>query len=143
MFHLTLSPKNTGFLDVSFNLVTKEYRPFRIPGHNPLYVNVNSNHPKTVIDAIPDMINKRISAADPGVIRQQRWSAIYPYLGAFLLKELSSTNFAELYHASGSALEHSLFSCIVVIYFTLGLMWLLFINLLREHTFMMSAKKCF
>ena len=50
----------TDFLDVSFNIVNKKYRPFRKPGNDPLYVHVKSNHPKAVINQIPSMINKRI-----------------------------------------------------------------------------------
>ena len=50
----------TEFLDVYFNITSKKYRPYRKPGNNPLYVNVDSNHPKIVIDRIPSMINKRI-----------------------------------------------------------------------------------
>ena len=50
----------TDFLDVSFNIVNKKYRPFKKQGNDPLYVHVKSNHAKAVINQIPSMINKRI-----------------------------------------------------------------------------------
>ena len=51
----------TDFLDVTFNLTTKKYFPFRKPDNKPLYINVHSNHPPTIIQQLPEMINKRIS----------------------------------------------------------------------------------
>ena len=51
----------TDFLDVSFNIITKTYQPYRKPGNDPLYVNTNSNHPSSILKAIPEMINQRIS----------------------------------------------------------------------------------
>ena len=50
----------TDFLDVSFNLSSKTYKPYRKPNNDPLYVNTQSNHPKTVLDAIPKMVNHRL-----------------------------------------------------------------------------------
>ena len=49
------------FLDVTFNLVTGKFFPFRKPNNQLLYINVKSNHPPTIIRYIPDMINKRLS----------------------------------------------------------------------------------
>ena len=51
----------TDFLDVTFNLATKEYFPFRKANNTPLYINAFSNHPPTIIKQLPKMINKRIS----------------------------------------------------------------------------------
>ena len=53
--------KETDFLDVTFNIVTKVYKPYRKPGNSPLYININSNHPDTIIKSMPEMINKRLS----------------------------------------------------------------------------------
>ena len=41
--------------------MTKTYKPYRKPGNDPLYVNINSNHPNSILKAIPEMINQRIS----------------------------------------------------------------------------------
>ena len=51
----------TDFLDVTFNLATKKYFPFRKANNTPLFINVFSNHPPTIIKQLPKMINKRIS----------------------------------------------------------------------------------
>ena len=49
------------YLDVTFNLATKKYFPFRNANNTPLYINAFSNHPPTIIKQLPKMINKRIS----------------------------------------------------------------------------------
>ena len=51
----------TDFLDVTFNLATKKYFPFRKANNTPLYINAFSNHPSTIIKQLPKMINKKIS----------------------------------------------------------------------------------
>ena len=50
------------FLDVTLDLETGKYGPYRKPNDQPLYVNRESNHPPTVLDQIPRSINKRLSA---------------------------------------------------------------------------------
>ena len=50
----------TDFLDVSFDITTKKFSPYRKPGNDPLYVNIKSNHPSSVLRAIPEMITMRI-----------------------------------------------------------------------------------
>ena len=47
-------------LDVTFNLATKKYFPFRKANITPLYIDAFSNHPPTIIKQLPKMINKRI-----------------------------------------------------------------------------------
>ena len=37
------------YLDVTLNLTTGKYYPFREPDNNPLYINVKSNHPPSII----------------------------------------------------------------------------------------------
>ena len=51
----------TDFLDVSFNLLTQKYFPYRRPNNDPLYINAKSNHPPTIIKDLPKMINKHLS----------------------------------------------------------------------------------
>ena len=53
--------KVTDFLDVVFNLDTDSYKPFRKDNNLPSYINCSSNHPKHVIDELPNMISQRIS----------------------------------------------------------------------------------
>ena len=51
----------TDFLDVTFNIVNKIYKPYCKPGNSPLYININSNHPDSILKAMPEMINRRIA----------------------------------------------------------------------------------
>ena len=39
----------TDILDVTFNLLTRKYLPFRKVNNKPLYINAKSNHPHTII----------------------------------------------------------------------------------------------
>ena len=52
--------KIVNFLDVTFNLNNNTYYPYRKPNDTPLYVHKLSNHPKTIIDKLPQMINRRV-----------------------------------------------------------------------------------
>ena len=51
----------TDFLDVTFNLTSGKFFPYRKPNNIPLYINVKSNHPPSIIKDLPKMINKRLS----------------------------------------------------------------------------------
>ena len=51
----------TDFLDVTFNLVTGKFFPFRKPNNQSLYINAKPNHPPTILRDLPNMINKRLS----------------------------------------------------------------------------------
>ena len=51
----------TDFLDVTLNLLIGKYFPFRKVNNKPLYINVKSNHPHTIITELSKMINKRSS----------------------------------------------------------------------------------
>ena len=53
--------KIVNFLDITLNLETNTFLPFHKEGHIPLYVNRNSNHPKSILDKIPHSINIRIN----------------------------------------------------------------------------------
>ena len=53
--------KVTDFLDVELNLNTQTHKPFSKPNNTILYVNVNSNHPPSVLKNIPLAVQKRLS----------------------------------------------------------------------------------
>ena len=53
--------KVVNFLDVTFNLETCSYEPYRKPNDQPLYINKQSNHPPNIIKSIPKNISRRIS----------------------------------------------------------------------------------
>eukprot|EP00117_Sycon_ciliatum_P010892 scpid56109/ scgid2016/ len=54
--------KTTNFLDVTLDLTTGAYKPYRKPGDTPLYLNMASNHPPTIIKNLPKSINKRLTS---------------------------------------------------------------------------------
>ena len=49
------------YLDVEFDLRNGQYRPFRKPNSEPLYINSSSNHPASVLNHVPDSISRRLS----------------------------------------------------------------------------------
>ena len=49
----TPSALTTDFLDVELNLSTREYKPYRKPNDNPIYINSKSNHPNMIIKQLP------------------------------------------------------------------------------------------
>ena len=53
--------KIVNFLDVTFNLSTNSYQPYKKPNDRPVYINTMSNHPLNVVKALPESISKRIS----------------------------------------------------------------------------------
>ena len=53
--------RKTDFLDIFLDLESDIYKPYRKPNETPLYINVNSNHPKSIIKQLPNMVSNRIS----------------------------------------------------------------------------------
>ena len=49
------------FLDVTLDLSNGEYKPFRKPNDNLLYINKDSNHLPCILRQLPVSVNKRIS----------------------------------------------------------------------------------
>ena len=54
------------FLDVTLNLNSGKFWPFRKPNNNLLYINAQSNHPKSIITHLPTMIETGISKISSG-----------------------------------------------------------------------------
>ena len=54
--------KSVDYLDVTLNLTNGLFQPYRKPNDEPLYINMKSNHPPTVIKQIPAAIDRRLSA---------------------------------------------------------------------------------
>lgn len=53
--------KTTNFLDVTLDLITEKYYPYRKPNDRPMYIHRLSNHPPNVIKNIPASINRRLT----------------------------------------------------------------------------------
>ena len=52
----------TDYLDVTFDLSSGKFWPYRKPNSEPLYINAKSNHPPCVIKQLPDSINSRLNS---------------------------------------------------------------------------------
>ena len=53
--------KVVNFLDITLNLNSGRYYPYRKPNDNPLYINKLSNHPPRILENLPAAISKRVS----------------------------------------------------------------------------------
>ena len=51
----------TDFLDITLNLASRRYWPYRKPNDNPLYVHARSNHPPCIKKQLPSNIKRRVS----------------------------------------------------------------------------------
>ena len=58
---VTTNITSVDFLDVTFNLKTGSYQPFRKPNNEPKYIDISSNHPPQVLKHLPKSIEKRLS----------------------------------------------------------------------------------
>ena len=58
---ITTNLKPVNLLNVTFNLCTGKYQPYKKPNDTSTYINVNSNHPPNILKALPNNILKRIS----------------------------------------------------------------------------------
>ena len=53
-----VNKKIVDFLDVRFNLNEQTYEPYRKPNNEPVYINIQSNHPSNIIADTPKAISK-------------------------------------------------------------------------------------
>ncbi len=51
--------KTVNFLDLTLSLQTGTHKPYRMPNDKPMYMNVDSNHPPSVIRNIPKAVEKK------------------------------------------------------------------------------------
>ena len=51
--------KSVDFLDITLDLRTGKYRPYRKPNDRPLYVHHKSNYPPIIIQNLPSLISRR------------------------------------------------------------------------------------
>ena len=61
-FKIEVSSNNkiVNFLDVTLNLSNNTYKSFLKTDQYPSYININSNHPKTIIKQVPKAVKLRI-----------------------------------------------------------------------------------
>ena len=53
--------KVADFLDITLDLKTEFYKPYKKPNSNFTYIHKQSNHPPSIIKNLPKSINKRLS----------------------------------------------------------------------------------
>ena len=56
---VTTNITSADFLDVTFNLKTESYQPFRKPNNEPKYIDISSNYPPQALKQLPKSIEKR------------------------------------------------------------------------------------
>ena len=66
--------RKTDYLDVAFDLQNDLHKPFRKENDSPLYINIHSNHPPTIIKQIPKNIEKRLSylSSNKAIFEEQK-----------------------------------------------------------------------
>ena len=69
--------KIVNYLDVTLNLTTGKYYPFRKPDNNPLYINTKSNHAPFIIKQIPASISTRVSSLSCDTTEFDKTSQLY------------------------------------------------------------------
>ena len=72
--------KVVGFLDLTLDLRTGVYNPYKKPNNNMAYIQKQSNHPPSIIKNLPKGINKRLftNSNDAQTFKE----AIPPYIEA-------------------------------------------------------------
>ena len=50
------------YLDVTMDLSDGTYRPYRKPNDSPVYINVASNHPPSILKHVPKMLEKKLQS---------------------------------------------------------------------------------
>ena len=53
--------KVVNFLDVTFDLNSGKYRPYKKPNDELQYINKHSNHPPNIVKHLPETISRRLS----------------------------------------------------------------------------------
>ena len=80
--------KVVDFLDITLDLRTGAYKPYKKPNNNIAYIHKQSNHPPSTIKNLPKGINKRLSINSNNA--QTFKEAIPPYIEA--LKRVGTTH---------------------------------------------------
>ena len=62
---VTTNITSVDFLEVTFNLITESYQPFRKPNNEPKFIDISSNHPSQALKQLPKSTEKRLSKISP------------------------------------------------------------------------------
>ena len=78
--HIVANIETVNFLDVTLNLKTGKFCPYKKPNSTPMYIHTKSNHPPTVIRNIPMAVNRRLCKISSG--EEEFRAAAGPYQDA-------------------------------------------------------------
>ena len=81
--------KCTDFLDVTFDLPSGKFWPYRKPNDEPLYVHSKSSHPPSVLKNVPSMISNRLASIS---CNQEKFDHAKPAYEAALRKSGFGSN---------------------------------------------------
>eukprot|EP00117_Sycon_ciliatum_P035757 scpid105136/ scgid0243/ len=70
--------KSVDFLDITLDLRTGKYRPYRKPNDRPLYVHHKSNHPPIIIQNLPSSISRRLTDISSTTMRSETAGTMRP-----------------------------------------------------------------
>ena len=90
---VTASITSVDFLDLTLNLKTESYQPSRKPNNDPIYIDINSNHPPQTLKQLPKSISKRL-------FQNSLSKEVFDKSKALYKKSLNNTSFYEnlIYH---------------------------------------------
>ena len=75
------SLKTVDYLDITFDLNTGSYRPYRKPNNDTRYINAKSKHPSFILKQISTAISKQISTNS---LNKQIFQKVAPYYNNIL-----------------------------------------------------------
>ena len=75
------SLKTVDYLDITFDLNTGSYRPYRKPNNDTRYINAKSKHPSFILKQISTAISKQISTNS---LNKQIFKKVAPYYNNIL-----------------------------------------------------------
>ena len=80
------------FLDVILDRCTGGYRDYKRPNDTPIYINVSSNYPRNIINALSDSISKRVSNVSFDKAKFDNVTPFYNYPVSIYLLKVNNRN---------------------------------------------------
>ena len=96
--------KVVDFLDITMDLRTAIYKPYKKPNSNLTYIHKQSNHPPSMIKDLPKSINKRLSTNSKNV---QIFNEACPAYTEALKKKGYNTNLQLIRHVRIKAMKRT------------------------------------
>ena len=78
--------QQVNFLDITLNLTSCKYSPYRKPNDQLLYIHKDSNHPPTIKRQLPTMIQQQISDLLPKVNSTHQKKQFIAFVSKYFLQ---------------------------------------------------------